>query len=443
MTRLAGSSKLLRAMNESATLALLLERGSLTRNDLRELTGLSKPTTSEVLRRLTDAGLAVVAGHTSGGRGPNAEIYMANPAARHVAAVTLRETSDAACACLSAALCDLAGTVVARNEAVIDFATGTDPVRAVVAAVRELSRAGGLDPGQVQYVELGVPGSYDATTRSIRHIDLPGWNRPGLVDDLARSLDAAVGVENDVNLAAIAERNRGVAGDCESFGLIWFGQGLGLAIDLGGNLLRGARGGAGEIGYMPVGPNRGERGTDLHDLVGAAAVLALAAEHDLADAATPAAALAAAVRATEQRASEDGATEDGATEHRASEDRASEDRATEDRASDDKATDDPGSAASAEAFLDALAERIAWGVAAVTAVLDPALVVLAGDLARAGGTALTGRVTAALRSATPLETTIAVTGIADDPVLLGALDAALRAVRERLINNLRKVAPAA
>ena len=428
MTRLAGSSKLLRAMNESATLALLLERGSLTRNDLRELTGLSKPTTSEVLRRLTDAGLAVVAGHTSGGRGPNAEIYMANPAARHVAAVTLRETSDAACACLSAALCDLAGTVVARNEAVIDFATGTDPVRAVVAAVRELSRAGGLDPGQVQYVELGVPGSYDATTRSIRHIDLPGWNRPGLVDDLARSLDAAVGVENDVNLAAIAERNRGVAGDCESFGLIWFGQGLGLAIDLGGNLLRGARGGAGEIGYMPVGPNRGERGTDLHDLVGAAAVLALAAEHDLADAATPAAALAAAVRATEHRASEDGA---------------SEDRATEDRASDDKATDDPGSAASAEAFLDALAERIAWGVAAVTAVLDPALVVLAGDLARAGGTALTGRVTAALRSATPLETTIAVTGIADDPVLLGALDAALRAVRERLINNLRKVAPAA
>ncbi|NUR50778.1 MAG: MarR family transcriptional regulator, partial [Hamadaea sp.] len=60
--RLAGSSKLLRAMNESATLAHLLDRGTLTRGDLRELTGLSKPTTSDVLRRLTDAGLAIVVG---------------------------------------------------------------------------------------------------------------------------------------------------------------------------------------------------------------------------------------------------------------------------------------------------------------------------------------------------------------------------------------------
>src|SRR5256885_8673305 len=58
MARLAGSAKLLRAMNESAALGHLLDSGALTRNDLRELTGLSKPTTSEVLRRLTQAGPA-------------------------------------------------------------------------------------------------------------------------------------------------------------------------------------------------------------------------------------------------------------------------------------------------------------------------------------------------------------------------------------------------
>ncbi|MFD0744299.1 MarR family transcriptional regulator [Phytohabitans flavus] len=94
MTRLAGSSKLLRAMNESATLALLLDRGTLTRGDLREITGLSKPTTSEVMRRLTDAGLAVVVGHTSGGPGPSAEIYAANPAAGHAIAISVRETQS-------------------------------------------------------------------------------------------------------------------------------------------------------------------------------------------------------------------------------------------------------------------------------------------------------------------------------------------------------------
>src|SRR2546423_10713609 len=90
MARLAGSAKLLGAMNESAALGHLLDKGALTRNDLRELTGLSKPTTSEVLRRLTEAGLAIVTGHTTGGPGPNAEIYAANPEAAFAVAVSVR-----------------------------------------------------------------------------------------------------------------------------------------------------------------------------------------------------------------------------------------------------------------------------------------------------------------------------------------------------------------
>lgn len=408
MSHLTGSSKLLRAMNESATLALLLERGSLTRGELRELTGLSKPTASDVLRRLTEAGLAVLVGHTSGGPGPNAEIYAANSAAGHAVGVTVREAADASRARLAGALCDLAGTVVATAETTVDFGAGADPAQAVTAVVEDLCTAAALDPSQLHHVELGVPGSYDATTGSIRHIDVPGWNRPGLVDDLARRLDATVGVENDVNLAAIAERSRGVAGQCDSFALIWFGQGLGLAIDLGGTLLRGARGGAGEIGYMPVGLSLGDERTDLQDLLGGPAVLALAAENGVIGAATAEAAVAAVVRA-------DVPPEGGAG----------------------------NAAAGGERFLDALADRIAWGVAAVAAVLDPALIVLAGELARAGGEVLVDRVTAALRATTPLDTAIAVTGITGDPVLLGALDAALRAVRDTLINNLRNAVPAA
>jgi predicted NBD/HSP70 family sugar kinase len=395
-------------MNESAALALLLERGSLTRGELRELTGLSKPTTSDVLRRLTEAGLAVLVGHTSGGPGPNAEIYAANSAAGHAVAVTVREAADASRARLAGALCDLAGTVVAKAETTVDFGAGADPAQAVTAVVEDLCTAAALDPSRLHHVELGVPGSYDATAGSIRHIDVPGWNRPGLVDDLARRLDATVGVENDVNLAAIAERSRGVADQCDSFALIWFGQGLGLAIDLGGALLRGARGGAGEIGYMPVGLSLGDERTDLQDLLGGPAVLALAAENGVIDAATPEAAVAAVVRA-------DGPPEGGAG----------------------------NAAAGGERFLDALAGRIAWGVAAVAAVLDPALIVLAGELARAGGEVLVDRVTAALRATTPLDTAIAVTAITGDPVLLGALDAALRAVRDTLISNLRNAVPAA
>jgi predicted NBD/HSP70 family sugar kinase/DNA-binding transcriptional ArsR family regulator len=408
VARLAGSSKLLRAMNESAALALLLERGELTRNELRELTGLSKPTVSEALRRLTEAGLANVVGHVSAGPGPNAEVYAANADAAYAVAVSVRDSGDIDIPSLTAAACDLSGEIRGRAEMAVDFLT-TDPVTAVTEIVERLTAEAGLprsldlrsaqgnaeQPSRLVYVQLAVAASYDAQTESIHHVGVTGgWNRPGLVGEIRERLGTRVGVDNDVNLAAVAERRRGVARDADGFALLWLGEeGLGLAIDLGGTLLRGARGGAGEIGYMPLFTSAGEdRKVDLQDLVGGPAVLALAAEHGISGR-TPAEAVAAAAEA----------------------------------ASD----------ASAQ-FFAALADRVSVGLAAVVAVLDPPLVVLAGQVAQAGGQALRDAVTAAMVRAEPLETTIAVTAINDDAVLLGALDAGLTAVREALIASVHE-----
>ena len=78
-----------------------------------------------------------------------------------------------------------------------------------------------------------------------------------------------------MNLAAVAERAVGAAQDAASFALLWMGDGLGLAVDLGGTLHRGAAGGAGEIGYLPV-PRAAEDlvadAEDLTDLLGGDAV---------------------------------------------------------------------------------------------------------------------------------------------------------------------------
>lgn len=384
MTRLAGSSKLLRAMNESATLALLLERGTLTRAELRELTGLSKPTTSDVLRTLTDSGFATVIGHTSGGPGPNAEIYAINPGAAHVAALSVRDVTETAHPAIGAALCDLTGTVLARDEFDID---ATDPMRAVSSTLADLCRRAKLDRKAVTHIQLAVPGSYDSSSDTIRHIDVAGWNRPGVIGGLADHLGTGVSADNDVNLAAIAERHRGVAVGTGGFALLWFGAGLGCAVDLGNSLLRGVSGGAGELGYLPV----GQTGKDLQSLVGGPAVLALAARHGF-DADTPEAAVADAVARMDKRAS---------------------------------------------AFLRDLAGRIALALAAVSAILDPPLVVLAGEVAQAGGGTLRDLVAEAFYGTTPLRTPIEVTALADDAVLLGALDAGIRTVRDSLVDSLR------
>ncbi len=391
MSRLAGSSKLLRAMNESAALAHLIDPGMLTRADLRKLTALSTPTISEVLRRLTDAGLVSVVGHNSGRPGPNAEIYAAKPDAAYAAAVSVRDIGASGAPSVVAALCDLAGVVRARFESRIDFLE-TDPKTALVDVVARLRDETGVPAERIRHVQIGVAGSYDARTATIRHVEVPGFGRTGLVPEIATALGTHVGVDNDVNLAAVAERRRGVGRDVDGFALLWLGQeGLGLAIDIGGTLMRGARGGAGEIGYMPLyTPDSTHRKVDLQDLVGGPAVLALAHDNGVSG------------RTPLEVVSNAAADPDAAGE-----------------------------------FFALLADRVSVGLAAVIAVLDPSLVVLAGQVAQAGGQTLLAAVNRAVLRAAPLESTIAVTTIHDDAVLLGALDAGLIAVREALIASIR------
>jgi predicted NBD/HSP70 family sugar kinase len=344
-----------------------------------------------MLRRLTDAGLVSVVGHHRGRPGPNAEIYAANADAAYAAAVSVSETGTSGAPSVAAALCDLAGTVRARFESRVDFVQ-TEPKTALVEVVARLRHDTGVPADRIRHVQIGVAGSYDPRSTTIRHVEVPGFGRTGLVPEMAAALGMHVGVDNDVNLAAVAERRRGVGRDADGFALLWLGEeGLGLAIDVGGALLRGARGGAGEIGYMPVfAPDSSERKVDLQDLVGGPAVLALAHDHGISGG-TPVEAIASAAA-------------------------------------------EPGSAGE---FFAQLADRVAVGLAAVIAVLDPPLVVLAGQVAQAGGRTLLAAVDSAILRAAPLESTVAVTTIDDDAVLLGALDAGLAAVRESLIASIR------
>ncbi len=387
MDRPAGSAKLLRGLNTSAVLSHLLGRGPLTRAEVRELTGLSKPTTGDVLKGLVNAGLARVAGYTSGGPGPNAEIYATNPDGAFAAAMSIRATESLPE--VSIAIVDLTADIRLRARTKLDLNTD-DPAAILVTALTELCNDSDIPIDRVRHAHMGVPGSYDHTTDTIRHVDVPGLDQPGLVTSIRRALGAPVVVDNDVNLAAIAERGRGVAADAETFALLWLDHGLGLAIDLGGSLLRGARGGAGEIGYVPLGlPIRRTPEYDNNDLdaiLAGPAVISLAAEHGIV-ASTP----------------HDAVVNGGA------------------------------------AFIAALAQRVAVGVAAVAAVLDPDLVVLGGSVAQAGGIRLRDAVAIAVRAASPLSVRIATTAVADDAILLGAADAGLSAVREDLIAFVRGV----
>lgn len=389
---MAGSARLLRSINDAAVLRLLLERGSLTRAQLRGLTGLAKPTTSEVLRRLDADGLVRVTGRTSGRPGPNAEIYSVEPDAGFAAAVSVRAGDSA----IAAVVCDVTGAVRGSAEG----RAGGDPVRDVAEVVKAAARRGHVAVSRVGVVQVAVPGAYDPAGDVVRLVDVAGWDRPGVGQALSKRLRAAVEVDNDVNLAAVAERAaRGVG----SFALLWLGEeGLGLAVVLDGRLVRGARGGAGEIGYLPVGPSG-----DFHASVSGAAVRGLAARHGVA-AETGSAAVARVCAYQPVSRLPDMPV------HLA----------------------DPGASASSRdpgwRFLSHLGRRVARGVAAVVAVVEPPVVVVSGEVGRAGGLLLCRAVRSALRELSVLRTDVVPTAVEGDAVLLGATEAA----RDRLWTTL-------
>ena len=408
-----GTPSLLRELNDRAALELLLAEGPLTRAQLSERTGVSKVTVSQMLARLEERALVMIAGEQAGGRGPNAALYSVIPSSAYVAGLYVDFDL------VSVAIADVAGNQVA--EVSMDPHGADDPVAIVREAIGEACANAGISSETLSAVVIGSPGVLDPRTGAPRlAVNLPTWQE-GVLDGLREVLHTPVLIENDVNLAAMAERAGGTAAGLDDFAFVWLGTGLGLASVIGGQVRKGIGGAAGEIGWMPVhgaplpvgNEHPGKAG--LQALAGGLAVQALAAQHGFGGA-TPADAVAAAAA--------DAAAGDATAG----------DAAGGDPTAPAEGNGSPGSAGAA--FLDDLAQRVSIGVAAVCVVLDPGLVVLGGPVGKAGGSALATRVAAEVSRICLARPAVAATTAADEPVLRGALQSALAQARAGLLGSL-------
>jgi predicted NBD/HSP70 family sugar kinase len=390
-----GTPSLLRELNDRAALELLLAEGPLTRAQISERTGVSKVTVSQMLARLEDRGLVMIAGEQAGGRGPNAALYSVVRSSAYVAGLYVDFDL------VSAAIADVTGERVAYVS--VDPNGADDPVRLIRDALGRACESAGLDFSALSSVVIGSPGVLDPRTGAPRiAVNLPTWHE-GVPDALREVLHTPVVIENDVNLAAMAERAGGAAAGLDDFAFVWLGTGLGLAAVINGQVRRGVGGAAGEIGWMPVhgaplpAGNEHPSKAGLQALAGGHAVQALAAEHGF-HGPTAADAVTAALADLAEAPGGNGA-----------------------------------------AFIDELAHRVSIGVAAVCVVLDPGLVVLGGTVGTAGGAELAARVAAEVPRLCLARPTIASTSVPGEPVLLGAMQAALAQARAGLLGSLGTV----
>jgi len=236
------SLELLRSLSDEHVLRALMVHRRATRAELALATGLSKPTVSESVRRLSEAGVVVDTGERTTGRG-RIGTYYALPGTTGCALVASIAPEG-----IVAEAIDVYGDVAARAEAEVSRAPGTPQVartlKRVVAQVTDSP------------VRLAVVSAADPVDRQTgRLVELP--DAPFLVGALdppaalASVVSGPVTVDNDVNWAARAE----LAREPRDFVYVYLGEGVGAAVVSDGEVRRGHGGLAGEIAHVPtVGP---------------------------------------------------------------------------------------------------------------------------------------------------------------------------------------------
>ena len=231
---------LLRALNERTVLDAVRASGPISRAEVARQTGISRPTVSLVLRSLLDDGLVREAVHDPDRPHYGAVYYESDPEAAVVLGV------DFGTRAVRTALCDLTGEVRAREE-LRSRGSVEERIDALESSVRSLLRTSKLPGDLLEKAVVALPAVVSPTDGRVSSPDLAGLGAPDLRQQLEQALRTSVVLENDVNLAALAEQRHGVARDVADFAFLLVGAGLGAAVVLDRKLHRGHNGAAGEL----------------------------------------------------------------------------------------------------------------------------------------------------------------------------------------------------
>ena len=381
---------LLRELGEQAVLETIFRTGPITRPEIAAATNLSKPTVSAAVSRLEQGGLVRAAGTRTGQRGRKPVAYVVSSRAGFVVGGDIGGSN------VRVAAADLFG------EPVCDLkrATAKDGSRAVgvqiLDMVSEVIDEASAVHGRPLALGISAPGIVDQASGRVTSLAYNVAPEGGFdpLEVIRDRFDLPVLVENNVNLAAVGEKWFGLARGVSTTVFIAVGAGIGMGIIIDDELVRGAHGAAGEIGYLPLvgdpfNPRHRLHG-GLEDEIGAAGIVAAFNER--------------------------------------------------------RAPDDPelssvhevfelagGGNTAARSVVDHVAARLGTAIATVCAILDPELVVLGGGIGASPLLLRPARGSAA--ALVPITARIETSLLGERVALQGAIAVALHAARTTLFSH--------
>lgn len=386
----SGRPHVLRLMNSAAVLRAIREMGAARVTELVKATGLSRPTVTAAVASLIDEGWVEEADEPTADTprmGRPARVLKFRAHAQHVLGIDVGPHK------VYCAVADLDGTVVAHvRRAVPHLQSHSELLQHVETATGKALTEAGIPASSLAAVAVGTPGVVDEQRGAvIQAPSVPGWDSLELAHWLRRTLDCPVHIENDVNLAVVAERSDGAGSQADSMVLVLWGSRVGAAVLVHGRVHRGAHGAAGEIGFVDLDEEPRGRGPDglgpLEADVGTSWILRRARELGDQDSADAVAVLNSAAAGVP----------------------------------------------SALRVVDEAAARFARGFAPFLAAVDPELVILGGGITLAGD-AIVSAVRRHLGRRALAVPRLELSTLGDDAVALGAVRLAIADAERRLLD---------
>ncbi len=390
-----GSAATLRQRNSRTVLDIVRRAPSPLRvAEIAQTAGLSRPTVETVAEGLLEQGWLQLADSDEAPTvGRPARLYRFQERAGYVVGVDIGAHSTAV------SIADLLGGVVAsERRRVPPDLPAAERLALTADVIGDLIRHIGIDRARILSMTVGTPGIVSPIQHRVGlSPGMPGWRETDVISALSSTVDCAIELENDANLAAVSERARGVAAGCTDMVFLLLGERLGAGIIANDQLVRGRDGAAGELGYVPArgAKHRDPRFGPLESRVNASALVRMG-EREAAD--HPDSALAA------QGSLAAGDITMAATR----------------------------GDARASAVVRRLARRIARGIAPTLLTLNPEMLVVGGGVSLAGEV-LRASLAAAIEKVVLSAPQIRLSALGDEAVVLGAITQSLERVEAEVL----------
>ena len=252
--------------SRGAVLQLLFSNKDLSRAHISRVSGLSKQTISSVMADLENAHLVEETGITEGGIGRRAQTYRLSPRAGFAVGIDLGGTN------FRSGLVDFSGNILGELSIETPHSSVGELLEIMSQTISQLFEKANVSMSELAQIVIGIPGAVNPVDGVISNApNLEYLNNLVLRNLIQAKFNVSTLVENDVNVAALGELEKSKT---EDFGFIAIGTGVGMGLILEGELRRGFSGGAGEIGYLPLGENVDQLSKEGHfeELIGGHAV---------------------------------------------------------------------------------------------------------------------------------------------------------------------------